>query len=267
MPVDRTGNTMAQARNLSLRSTNTNIREWVGNSDPTDFYTFRLGQRSRVFTGIRGSQKGVQVQLLQDDNRNGRLDSGERLGRRNSARNQLRRMSAVLEPGTYFLRVSRNRGNSRYRMFARAQTLETSSPPTSGLGQLRQDVLQLINQKRRQNSLSPVRLNNKLNSAAQRHSIDMAMQDFFSHTGRDGSSVSDRVSRTGYGRGRISENIAAGYSTASSVVEGWMNSPGHRANILDPNMSQMGLGYKLVNNDTGATRYRHYWTQVFARPS
>lgn len=265
MPADRTGNTMLQARNLSLRSTNTNIREWVGNTDPADYFTFSLGQRSRLFTGIRGRQKGVRMELLQDTNSNGRLDARDLIGQRSSRNNQLRRMNVNLAPGTYFLRISRNRGNSRYRMFARTRTLGNNSSATSELGQIRQEILQLVNQQRRQNNLSPVRLDSKLNAAAQTHSVNMALQDFFGHTGQDGSSSTERVRRTGYNGSRVAENIAAGHNTAASVVAGWMNSPGHRANILDPNANQMGLGYRLLSNDTGKVNYRHYWTQVFAR--
>lgn len=257
---------MLQARNLSLRSTNTTIREWVGNTDSNDYFTFSLGQRSRLSAGIRGRQKGVQLQLLEDKNGNGNLDTGELIRQSSSRNNELQRMSVNLAAGTYFFRVSNLQGNSRYQLLARTRPLESTSEPISELSRIRQEILQLVNQKRQQNGLSPVTLQDNLTSAAQTHSVNMALQDFFSHTGQDGSSFSDRVSRTGYNWSRVTENIAAGYNTASSVVEGWMNSPGHRANILDANVTQMGIGYKFLSTDTGSVNYGHYWTQVFASP-
>jgi len=242
------------------------IREWVGNADPNDYFSFSLGQRSRLFTGIRGKQKGVQLQLLQDENGNGRIDTGELIGQRSSQGNRLRRLNTNLAPGTYFLSVSKGAGNSSYRLTARIRPQETTPSPNSELDGLRQEILQLINQKRQQHGLAPVNLENRLSSAAQTHSANMALQDFYSHTGQDGSRFSDRVSRTGYNWSRVTENIAAGFKTAASVVDGWMNSPGHRANILDGQVTQMGVGYEYLSTDTGNVNYRHYWTQVFARP-
>lgn len=95
----------------------------------------------------------------------------------------------------------------------------------------------------------------------------MAHNDFFGHTGSNGSSATDRISTTGYDYQTSAENVAAGYSSAAAVVEGWMNSPSHRANILNPNVTQMGLGYYYLANDTGSLDYQHYWTQVFGTRS
>ena len=90
----------------------------------------------------------------------------------------------------------------------------------------------------------------------------MAQQDFFSHTGQDGSSFGQRAEAVGYGGAR-SENVAVGQATPEAVVQSWMNSPGHRANILDPSATEMGLGYFHLENDTGTVNYNHYWTQMF----
>ena len=90
--------------------------------------------------------------------------------------------------------------------------------------------------------------------------------DFFSHTGADGSTVGDRVQNSGYQYSNAGENIAAGQTTAVDVVEGWINSPGHRANILNPNYTEIGVGYEYLQNDTGSINYNHYWTQVFGTP-
>ena len=129
-----------------------------------------------------------------------------------------------------------------------------------------QEVIQLTNQFRQDNGLNDLTFDPQLATAAQSHSENMALQDFFSHTGADGSSIGDRVDATGYNFSTAGENIAAGQSTPASVVEGWINSPGHRANLLNPDFTEIGVGYALLENDTGDVNYTHYWTQVFAAP-
>uniref|UniRef100_A0ACD5GYD8 CAP domain-containing protein n=1 Tax=Desertifilum tharense IPPAS B-1220 TaxID=1781255 RepID=A0ACD5GYD8_9CYAN len=123
-------------------------------------------------------------------------------------------------------------------------------------------VLELTNQERSRLGLSPLTLSPLLSQAAQTHSQNMALQDFFSHTGLDGSSPSDRARIVGYSSG-TAENIAAGYTTPEAVVTGWMNSPGHRENILNPNYRTIGVGYHFLANDTGQVNWNHYWTQMF----
>ena len=129
--------------------------------------------------------------------------------------------------------------------------------------QLINQVLSLTNNERKKAGLKSLKLNNKLASAADLHSDSMAEDDFFSHTGIDGSSVGDRVKNVGYQYQTVGENIAAGYSTASAVVTGWMNSSGHRANILNADYAEIGIGYEFLKQDTGSVNYNHYWTQVF----
>lgn len=132
--------------------------------------------------------------------------------------------------------------------------------------QLINQVLELTNAERAKAGLKPLTLNNQLSQAAQGHSDSMAADDFFSHTGADGSSVSDRVQDTGYQYSYTGENIAAGQKTAAEVVQGWMDSPGHRANILNADYTEIGIGYELLENDPGSVNYQHYWTQVFGTP-
>ena len=133
--------------------------------------------------------------------------------------------------------------------------------------QLINQVLELTNAERANAGLNPLTLNTKLSQAAEGHSDSMANDDFFSHTGANGSSVGARVQDTGYQYSTVGENIAAGQTTAEEVVQGWMNSPGHRANILNANYTEIGLGYEYLANDTGSVNYNHYWTQVFGTPS
>jgi len=132
--------------------------------------------------------------------------------------------------------------------------------------QLINRVIELTNAERAKAGLGALTLNNQLAEAAQGHSDSMAADDFFSHTGADGSTVSDRVQEEGYEFARTGENIAAGQTTAEQVVEGWMNSPGHRANILNADYTEIGIGYELLENDTGSVNYNRYWTQVFGKP-
>jgi uncharacterized protein YkwD len=100
-------------------------------------------------------------------------------------------------------------------------------------------VLELTNIERSKLSLSPLTLNTQLLNAAQTHTQNMAVEDFFDHTGKDGSSIGSRVTATGYKFSAAAENIGVGYSTPEQVIEGWMNSSGHRTNILNPNLKEL----------------------------
>jgi uncharacterized protein YkwD len=122
-------------------------------------------------------------------------------------------------------------------------------------------VWTLTNQERAENGLSGLSFNGDLVASARAHSADMAAQDYFNHTALDGSSPGDRIAATGYEASSWGENIAAGYTTAQAVVDGWMNSAGHRANILNSNFCDIGVGYAYEGDST----YRHYWTQNFGR--
>ncbi len=123
-------------------------------------------------------------------------------------------------------------------------------------------VVQLINSQRANNGLPPLRVDSRLVQAARRHSQDMADNNFFSHYGSDGSSPFDRIRDAGYSFRTAGETIAGGYISPESAVDGWMNSPGHRA-ILLGNYDDIGVGYVYKANST----YRHYWTADFAIPS
>jgi len=124
-------------------------------------------------------------------------------------------------------------------------------------------VLELTNIERSKLSFPSLTFNTQLLNAAETHSQNMALQDFFSHTGKDGSSLGSRISATGYQFSAAAENIAAGSSTPEQVVSSWMNSSGHRANILNPNLKEIGIGYYFLADDTGKVNFNHYWTQVF----
>ncbi len=128
-------------------------------------------------------------------------------------------------------------------------------------------VITLANQERAVYGLPPLVANAALTTAAVRHSQDMATNDFFSHTGSDGSNPGQRITQAGYVWYTYGENIAAGYSSPSSVVAGWMGSAGHRANILNHCFQDIGVGYVYDTGDTypgGTWGYIHYWTMDLA---
>lgn len=104
----------------------------------------------------------------------------------------------------------------------------------------------------------------ELQAAALAHSADMANNDFFSHTSLNGDTVGDRVTRAGYAWSSVGENIAAGVSLSSvaAVVQAWLGSPGHCANMMSSGFTQLGAA-KYGN---AASTYNVYWTQVFGKP-
>ena len=127
--------------------------------------------------------------------------------------------------------------------------------PEDGLLPQEKELITLINQQRAQNGLPPLQTSDALCRAARRHSDDMARNNFMSHTGSDGSSPWDRMADAGYYPRAGGENVGAGYPTPANMVSGWMNSPGHRANILG-NYCDLGVGYA----NSPASNYYHYWT-------
>lgn len=140
-----------------------------------------------------------------------------------------------------------------------------TSPAGTTLHPFEQQVIELTNAERARVGCGALTANDKLVAAARSHSQDMADNDFFDHEGSDGSSPGERLDALGYNWRTYGENIAAGYPNAASVVEDWMNSSGHRANILNCDFAEIGVGYVFHTNDSGTTNYIHYWTQLFGR--
>jgi len=104
----------------------------------------------------------------------------------------------------------------------------------------------------------PLKASRELSEAATRHARDMAKKKFFDHTGSDGSVPKDRVLRAGYRSRLTGENIALGPESAEEVVAGWLASPGHCENIMDPRFQDIGVGIA-----TGRGRGQIYWVQTF----
>ena len=109
----------------------------------------------------------------------------------------------------------------------------------------------------------PVAWNPALGNAALAHSRDMATRRYFSHRGKDGSEAAERAARAGYNWRRVGENIAFGQRSPREAVEGWLDSPGHCANIMNRDFTEMGAAYGVTpRQQTGII----YWTQVFGAP-
>ncbi|OJT21675.1 hypothetical protein BO221_26815 [Archangium sp. Cb G35] len=130
-------------------------------------------------------------------------------------------------------------------------------------------VLTLVNQKRAAGAtcggvakpaVPALTLDTRLRCAARKHSKDMATNNFFSHTGSNGSTPFQRMTSAGYAWRAAAENIAAGQNTPSAVVDGWMKSTGHCNNIMGASYKHLGVGY--YHRSSGST-YASYWTQNF----
>ncbi|MBP2406876.1 CAP domain-containing protein [Streptomyces syringium] len=126
-----------------------------------------------------------------------------------------------------------------------------------GLARFASQVVTLTNAERTAAGLRPLAVDARLTVAAQGHSADMAGRDFYSHTTPEGREPWDRAAAAGCPHRGIGENIACGQRSPAEVLRGWMESPGHRANILTPHFTHIGIGYA-----TGS-RAGTYWTQLF----
>jgi uncharacterized protein YkwD len=132
-------------------------------------------------------------------------------------------------------------------------------------------VLQLVNQARAQprrcgdrhfDAAPPLRRSATLERAASAHARDMAQRGSMSHAGSDGSTAAQRVTRAGYKWSAVAENVAAGQRDADRVVNSWLSSPGHCANLMSPEYSETGVAFAT----NAASEKGIYWVQSFATP-
>jgi uncharacterized protein YkwD len=133
------------------------------------------------------------------------------------------------------------------------------APAKSADAGVEAEVLNIVNQERAKAGCQPVTADSRLATAARLHSEDMAARNFFDHTNPDGVSFADRITKAGYRWSGAGENIAKGQTTPASVMESWMNSPGHRANILNCGFKNLGVGVAYQGRTP-------IWTQDFASP-
>jgi uncharacterized protein YkwD len=154
-----------------------------------------------------------------------------------------------------------------------ATTTSTQLDPrlTCNLSNFQQEILNRVNQARAAGrtcgttSYAPapaLRWNGVLFNAAGAHSTDMAANNYFSHTSQDGRNPGQRITGAGYAWSAYGENIAAGQTSAQAVVDGWLASPGHCANIMNASYADMATACVASSTST----YRTYWTMDLARP-
>ncbi|WP_336208879.1 CAP domain-containing protein [Nonomuraea sp. LPB2021202275-12-8] len=139
-------------------------------------------------------------------------------------------------------------------------TPTTTTPPAGTVGSAEEnEVVRLTNAERAKGGCQPLKHDAQLRKAAFGHSSDMATQNYFSHTSKDGRTFMDRIRGAGFtGGSGWAENIAMGQQTPASVVSAWMNSSGHKANIMNCKYNLIGVG--AAKNSKGQI----YWTQNFA---
>lgn len=106
----------------------------------------------------------------------------------------------------------------------------------------------------------PLHWNDRLAAAALLHAEDMARRNYFSHSSKDGSTLVDRIKRAGYVYRSIGENIAS-TADAQSVIDLWLASPGHCANLMNADFSEMGAAYAIGSAKAWETR----WVQVLGK--
>lgn len=123
-----------------------------------------------------------------------------------------------------------------------------------------QQVLDLVNQERAKAGVSPLKLSTSLDSMAKVKAEDMRDNNYFSHTSPSYGSPFDMMKKFGISFSTAGENIAAGQQSAADVMGSWMNSPGHRQNILNPSYTEIGIGVAKGGS------YGTYWVQDFIRP-
>ncbi|WP_319458831.1 CAP domain-containing protein [Micromonospora sp. RTP1Z1] len=154
---------------------------------------------------------------------------------------------------------SRTTAPSRQLDRAAAPSRSTATATSTGrISAELQDVVDLVNRERAKAGCKALGIDNKLMLAAQRHSQDQADHKTMSHDGSDGSDAGERLDRVGYAWRAYGENVAWNQQTPAAVMDAWMNSPGHRANILNCSYTEIGVGVARSNGP--------YWTQDFGTP-
>jgi uncharacterized protein YkwD len=128
----------------------------------------------------------------------------------------------------------------------------TTAAPSGVCATARADVLRIVNEERADADLDPLVAQSQLDASAQVHSNEMARVQELSH-----DNWIEEIRAAGYTRGTIGQNAAAGYPTSAAVMQGWMNSPGHRSNILSASYDHLGVGCARDSHGT------YWWTQNF----
>ena len=137
------------------------------------------------------------------------------------------------------------------------QNDDNNSSNINGFSKEQVEVLNLVNKERKANGLKPLTLNKELSNVANIKSRDMIEKGYFDHTSPTYGSPFDMMKKFNISYNTAGENIAMGQKTPSEVMNSWMNSSGHRANILNSTYTELGVGIQKDSNGT------IYWTQMF----
>lgn len=141
-----------------------------------------------------------------------------------------------------------------------ASTTPATPSAPAALGNYEQQVVDLVNKERAAAGLQALKVNTKLAAVAEKKAEDLRDKNYFDHQSPTYGSPFDMMKQFGISYTSAGENIAKGQKTPEEVMNGWMNSPGHRANILNSSYTEIGVGY--VTDSNGTT----YWVQHFIRP-
>lgn len=283
------GHRLNQSRELKFQAEGLTLKDRVGGTNQNDFFCLKLKNRSSFDLNLKSFGGKADAMLIQDLNGNNRVDRNEIIASTPSKSSTSKSIDRDdLEAGTYFIRVfSQKGGSTKYSLTLLTTQFDhdlsdipneeitgntdggasnAPSIPFVTLPKFVADVLRFTNDFRLQNNLKPLVYNDRLSTAAATQSQNMGVQDFFAHEGLDGSTPQTRGIAAGY-QGGVGENIAAGYTSPRSVVDGWINSPGHRANLLNASYQDIGIGFYEQPQDTGNVNYTYYWTQDFGIPA
>ena len=142
---------------------------------------------------------------------------------------------------------------------AKPTATPTTAPNISSESAMEDEVLRLVNEERTSRGLNALKRASDLDALARAHSADMINRHFFDHNNPDGQSPFDRMRAAGISYHAAAENIASGQRSAAAVMDAWMNSSGHRKNILNATYTEIGIG--AVKSSGGTI----YWTQEFVK--
>jgi uncharacterized protein YkwD len=154
---------------------------------------------------------------------------------------------------------------------APAPSATLSAATSCALPNFQQEIVNRINAARANsrmcgstfyNAAGPLTWNDKLFAAGVGHATDMGNNNYFSHTSQDGRTFDQRITAAGYSWSTVGENIAAGQTGIEQVMNEWLNSPGHCANIMSGNYTEVGV--TCVKNDSSA--YKQYWAMELGHP-
>ena len=135
--------------------------------------------------------------------------------------------------------------------------------PLLDLERVRADMLAEVNARRAETGAPPLTLDSRLGEAAQKHAEDMLRRSYYDHESLEGLRPRDRVAQAGYQAGLVAENIARGPASVEDAMSAWMQSRGHRSNLLNPAFREMGVGCAVGRSTVGDTVV---WVQDFGRP-